>query len=271
MAGFSKRDEQYRQYALTAAPVRVLLSACMPLALYQALQSIFKIFDALLASHIGAEAVSAVSCLSQITLMITAIGSGLAIGGSIKISEAYGRGDDTQVRQRVATVYAMAVLVSVMLAGTLIPFAAPFLRLLKTPEDLITTGVGYFRVEILTLVVTFFNTVYIAIERSRGHAKKILKLNLVIILVKLGLSAVFVFVLPGADSVLCLADHTQRRGCFPFLRQKHPDEQRNRGTPAESGLSGFRGENALCRRKGGCELHVRCLRRPDGGCFGHLQ
>jgi Na+-driven multidrug efflux pump len=83
MAGFSKKDEQYRQYALTASPVKVIMSACMPLALYQVLQSVFKIFDALLASHIGAEAVSAVSCLSQITLMITALGSGLAIGGSI--------------------------------------------------------------------------------------------------------------------------------------------------------------------------------------------
>lgn len=205
MAGFSKKDEQYRHYALTASPVKVLMSACMPLALYQALQSIFKIFDALLASHIGAEAVSAVSCLSQITLMITALGSGLAIGGSIKISEAYGRGDDVQVRQRVATVYAMAVLVSLVVAGTLIPFASPFLRLLQTPEDLIEAGVGYFRVEILTLVVTFFNTVYIAIERSRGHAKKILNLNLVIILVKLGLSAVFVFVLKGGLVLIAVA------------------------------------------------------------------
>ena len=205
MAGFSKKDEQYRQYALTAPPVNVLMSACMPLALYQVLQSIFKIFDALLASHIGAEAVSAVSCLSQITLMITALGSGLAIGGSIKISEAYGRGDDTQVRQRVATVYAMAVLVSLVVAGTLIPFAPAFLRMLKTPEDLIVAGVGYFRVEILTLVVTFFNTVYIAIERSRGHARKILNLNLMIILVKLGLSALFVFVLKGGLVLIAVA------------------------------------------------------------------
>lgn len=205
MAGFSKKDEQYRHYALTASPAKVLMSACMPLALYQALQSVFKIFDALLASYIGAEAVSAVSCLSQITLMITALGSGLAIGGSIKISEAYGRGDDIMVRQRVATVYTMAVAVSLVVAGTLIPFAAPFLRLLKTPEDLIATGVGYFQVEILTLVVTFFNTVYIAIERSRGHAKKILNLNLVIILVKLGLSALFVFVLQGGLVHIALA------------------------------------------------------------------
>jgi len=205
MAGFSKADEQYRHYALSAHPAKVLMSACLPLALYQALQSIFKIFDALLASHIGAEAVSAVSCLSQITLMITAIGSGLAIGGSIKISEAYGRGDDTQVRQRVATVYAMAVLVSLLVVAVLVPFAEPFLRLLNTPEDLIISGAGYFRVEILTLVVSFFNTVYIAIERSRGHAKKILKLNLVIIVVKLGLSALFVFVLKGGLILIATA------------------------------------------------------------------
>ena len=205
MAGFSKADEQYRHYALSAHPAKVLMSACLPLALYQALQSIFKIFDALLASYIGAEAVSAVSCLSQITLMITAIGSGLAIGGSIKISEAYGRGDDTQVRQRVATVYAMAVLVSLLVVAVLIPFAEPFLRLLNTPEDLISSGAGYFRVEILTLVVSFFNTVYIAIERSRGHAKKILKLNLVIIVVKLGLSALFVFVLKGGLILIATA------------------------------------------------------------------
>lgn len=205
MAGFSKKDEQYRQYALSAPPLKVLMSACLPLALYQALQSIFKIFDALLASHIGAEAVSAVSCLSQITLMITAIGSGLAIGGSIKISEAYGRGDDEMVRQRVATVYAMAIVVSLIVVVTLVPFAEPFLRLLKTPEDLITTGAGYFRVEILTLVVSFFNTVYIAIERSRGHAKKILNLNLVIILVKLGLSAFFVFVMKGGLILIATA------------------------------------------------------------------
>lgn len=205
MAGFSKADEQFRHYALSAHPAKVLMSTCMPLALYQALQSIFKIFDALLASHIGAEAVSAVSCLSQITLMITAIGSGLAIGGSIKISEAYGRGDDTQVRQRVATVYAMAIIVSLLVVAVLVPFAVPFLRLLKTPEDLITSGVGYFRVEILTLVVSFFNTVYIAIERSRGHAKKILNLNMVIIVVKLGLSAFFVFVLKGGLILIAAA------------------------------------------------------------------
>ena len=106
---------------------------------------------------------------------------------------------------RVATVYAMAVAVSVVLAGVLIPFSVPFLRLLQTPEDLIAVGVGYFRIEVLTLVINFFNTVYLAIERSRGHAKKILKLNMVIVVVKLSLSALFVYGLHGDLVMLAMA------------------------------------------------------------------
>lgn len=201
----SKKDESFREYALTAPPMKVLFSVCAPLALYQALQQVFKILDALMASHISAEAVSAVSCLSQITLMITAIGSGLAVGGCIKISEAYGRGDYDTVRTRVATLYAMVVMVGLAVVATLVPFAEGFLRLLKTPEDLISEGAGYFRIEILSLVVTFFNTVYIAIERSRGHAKKILYLNFMIILVKLALSALFVYVLKAGVSMIAAA------------------------------------------------------------------
>ena len=206
MASFvSKKDESFRQYALSAPPLKVLFSVCAPLALYQALQQIFKILDALMASHISAEAVSAVSCLSQITLMITALGSGLAVGGSIKISEAYGRGDYETVRRRVATLYAMVVMVSLAVVGTLVPFAESFLRLLGTPEALIAEGAGYFRVEILSLVVTFFNTVYIAIERSRGHAKKILYLILVNIFIMLSLSALFVYVLEVGVIMIAVA------------------------------------------------------------------
>ena len=205
MAGFSRKDEQFRQFALNGPPLWVILSTCAPLALFQSLQSIFTILDALMASYIGSDAVSAVAALSQITLMVTALGTGLSVGGSIKIAEAYGRGDDEAVSRRVSTVYFMAVLVSLAVALTLIPFAEGFLRLLQTPEDLIAVGVGYFRIEILTLVIKFFNTVYIAIARSRGRAKQILALNMAVILVKLGLSAFFVYVLHSGVMMIAVA------------------------------------------------------------------
>lgn len=215
MATLSKKDEAFRTYALSGSPLQLLLKVCTPLALYQALTQMFKILDALMASHISSHAVSAVSCLSQITLMITAIGSGLAVGGSIKISEAYGKGDYEKVQKLVASVYIIAIVVSLLIAAILIPFAVPFLRLLNTPQDLIDAGLGYFRIEILSLMISFFNTVYIAIERSRGHAKKILNLNLAMIAVKLTLSAIFVYGMDGGLIHIALA--TLAGHCMIFL------------------------------------------------------
>ena len=168
-----QKDEEFRNFSLSAHPLRLLITVCGPLAIYQAFQQIFTILDTIMAAHVSADAVSAIAVLAQITLMIQAVGTGLAVGGCIKISEAYGQGDYDLVQKRTSTLYAMAVLLSVLLAVTMIPFAKPFLRLLRTPEDLITVGVGYFRLQMLNLIVSFFNTVFIAVERSRGHSKRI--------------------------------------------------------------------------------------------------
>ena len=44
---------------------KVVFYVCTPLALYQSLNQIFKIFDSMMASHIGASSVSAVADLSR--------------------------------------------------------------------------------------------------------------------------------------------------------------------------------------------------------------
>lgn len=197
----SRKDEAFREYALSAPPMKLLLSVCTPLALYQALQSVFKLIDSLMASHISSNAASAIAAIAQITAMISAIGTGLASGGSIKVSEAYGKGDYELVRRRVATVYTVSVAVSLLVVLVFVPFAGPFLRLLGTPEELIAEGADYFRVDLVSMVVSFLGGVYIAIEKSRGHTRRIMFLNIAVIAIKLALSAYFVYVL-NADSVM---------------------------------------------------------------------
>ncbi len=206
MAGFvSKQDEKYREYALNAPIFNVLFGVCMPLALYQAMQAIFKTVDALMAAHIGSQAVSAISSLSQITLMVTALGTGLAVGGSIRVSESYGRGDYEDVRRKCATLYVSAIAIGVIIASVLIPFARPFLLIIRTPVELIDEGIGYFRIEILILTLSFFNTVFIAIERSRGHSRKLMVLNMIVIVVKLAFSALFIYVLQSGVVMIAVA------------------------------------------------------------------
>lgn len=136
--------------------------------------------------------------------MISALGSGLAVGSSLKISQAYGAGDYELVKRRVSSLYAICIGLSLLLL-CIIPFSVPLLRLANTPESLIAVGGRYFAIELFGLVITFFNNVYIAIERARGRSKRILYLNMAVMIIKLSLTAVFVYVMNGTIEMIAWA------------------------------------------------------------------
>ena len=204
-ADLSKKDEQFREFSLNGPMWRGVLYVGFPLALYESLNQLFKILDTMMASHIGASAVSAVAYLSQINMMISAVGTGLAVGASIKVSQAYGAGDFMLVKKRVSTMFAMCGALGIAILLVLVPFTPEFLRLMNTPEEFIADGSTYFRLELFGMVITFFNNVYIAIERARGNSKRILILNTAVIVVKLGLTAWFVYGLGGGINMISCA------------------------------------------------------------------
>lgn len=198
------RDEGFRNYALQANMWVVLLKTGTPLAFYQALNTLYKMLDSLMASHINAEAVSAVAYLSQINITVSSIGMGLAIGSSLKISEAYGAGNYELVGRRVGNLFALCSLLDAVLLVA-IPFTPAILRLAGTPEELIHIGGTYFAVEMTGLAVTFFNNAYIAVERARGNTKRIFCLNMAVIAIKLSLTAFFVYILHSGITMIALA------------------------------------------------------------------
>ncbi len=200
----SKKDDSFREFALNGNLWLLLLQVGLPLAVYQNLNMVFKILDSMMASHISAESVSAVAYLSQINHMISAVGGGLAIGSSLKISQAYGAGDYKLVKKRVSSLFGICGVLGIILL-CLIPFTPAILRLARTPDNLIAIGSRYFAIELLGIVISFINNVYIAIERSRGNSQRILYLNLFVIAVKLGLTAFFVYVLQSDITMIAVA------------------------------------------------------------------
>ena len=143
--------------------------------------------------------------LSQINMMLSALGGGLAVGASIKVSQAYGAGDFVLVKKRVSTMFALCAVLGGAILLVLVPFTPEFLRLMNTPEEFIADGSTYFRLELFGMVITFFNNVYIAIERARGNSKRILVLNTGVIVIKLVLTAWFVYGLNGDINMISLA------------------------------------------------------------------
>lgn len=204
-AELSERDVRFREESLGGNMWKVILMVGAPLALYQSLQQIFTLLDTMMASHISATSVSAVAYLAQLITILSAFGNGLAVGAGILISRAYGEGDYHMVKRRVSTIYALALAASVLILACILPFVVPFLRFAGTPEELIDVGRSYFVVELFVVVATILNAIYISVERARGNSRRILRLNLIVIVVKLALTALFVYVLSGDLVMIAVA------------------------------------------------------------------
>lgn len=200
----SERDRQRRNLILEGNMWNVVLTVCLPLALYQMMNQIFRVVDARMAAHIDSIAVSSVTYLGQINHMISALGAGLAIGSSLKISQAYGEGNLLLVKSRVSILYAMSMLLGGCVLS-LIPFHRGFLEFMNTPDEIIALGSVYFLVEVASMAIRCFNNVYIAVERARGNTKRILYLNVEIISIKLVFTAFFVYVLQGDLVMIAIA------------------------------------------------------------------
>lgn len=215
-AELNQKDRQYYEKSLNAPMWRVVLSIGTPLALYQGLAMIFTVLDTMMASHISKESVSAVAYLAQVNLILSSVGGGLAVGAGIQISRVYGEGDFEMVRRRVSSLYAISLSVGLLMLLAILPFTLPFLRLAGTPEELIAVGARYFAVQLFVMVVNFLNSVYIAVERARGNARRIFLLNLVVIAVKLSLTAIFVYVLHGDLTMIAVASLCSELVLFAF-------------------------------------------------------
>ena len=215
-AELNNRDKTYLERSLNAPMWKVVLAVGTPLALYQGLAIFFTILDTMMASHISKESVSAVAYLSQVNLILSSVGGGLAVGAGIQISLAYGRGDLQLVRQRVSSLYAISLTVGLLMLVAIAPFTERFLRLAGTPEELIAVGARYFMVQLFVMVVNFLNGVYIAVERARGNARRIFLLNLLGIGVKLSLTAVFVYVLHSDLTMIAVASLCSELALFSF-------------------------------------------------------
>ncbi len=204
-AKLNKRDEKFLNMSLNDSVLKVVLYVGTPLAFYQMLSQIFAVLDTMMAAHISKESVSAVAYLSQLSHLLSAVGGGLAVGSSIQISRAFGAGDYVMVKKRISSLYILCLAIGLLMLGAILPFTGSFLRFAGTPEALIAVGTNYFIVQLFTMVISFLNNVYIAVERARGNAKLIFRLHFTVISVKLALTAFFVYILNGDLVMIAVA------------------------------------------------------------------
>mgnify|MGYP006876721058 CR=1 FL=1 len=72
------KELKKRQFFLEGNIPKAVLSVCLPMALFQLINELFRVFDLVITSQINPESVSAVSFFNQLNNSIVSVGTGLS-------------------------------------------------------------------------------------------------------------------------------------------------------------------------------------------------
>ena len=186
----SAKEAARREKMLYGKQLNVLFYIALPLVFYNSIGQVFQFIDTLIAADMSSEVVSTVSFVMQIEKMLQAIGSGLSIGGGILIGRSYGAGDMERVKKLISSIFFMALIIGVFILLLIIPFMYPVLTFFNMPEELAGTGTLYADLVVASIIFQFINTIYFAIQKSRGNTKVIMWGNLLVIFIKTSLNLI---------------------------------------------------------------------------------
>lgn len=181
-----------REYLLEGNMWKVVLSISLPMVFYNLCNYFYGIYDMMLVQSAGIGDAADIVVLDQIKNMISTIGGALSTGGGIMVARHYGAKQTERARRFANTLFTLAMVVS-LVTLVLIPLGIPFLKLFRTDQSIIDNSLGYYNVQILTLVITTMNSAMIAMEKAKGNTKQLLLLNLGVIFIKVSLTTLFVY------------------------------------------------------------------------------
>lgn len=177
------------------SPVKHILVFCLPMLLGNIFQQVYNLVDSIIVGQfVGANALAAIGATGSIGFFFIALCNGFGTGGGIIVSQSFGEGDVTKIKNCIAnTGYIMVVLPLVV--GTVSFFASPlFLKLLSTPENIFDDAVIYLRLcSIGILFISIYNYVS-SMMRAMGDSRTPLYFLIFSCILNAGLDILFVLV-----------------------------------------------------------------------------
>lgn len=158
---------------MTEGPIAGHLAAyALPLILGNLFQLMYNAVDSVVIGRwAGQAAVAAVSAANPVMTIAVLGVSGLTIGASVLMSRFFGAEDERALRRETATLCLFGLMVSLGVLTLSMPLAAVFLRLLRTPEEIMADSARYLRVVLLGFPFTFQYNALSSAMRSTGDSK----------------------------------------------------------------------------------------------------
>ncbi len=184
--------KQLRDYT-TGSISKALLALSIPIVLANILQTVYQLTDTFWVGRLGANAVAAVSISFPIMFLLISLGGGMAIAGTILVSQYTGRKEMDQVDYISAQTMLLLFFISLILTFIGYYASAPILEFMRTPPAVLPGAISYLQVSFLGLIFLFTFFVFQSLMRGVGDVKTPVYIVLGTVLLNLLLDPLFIF------------------------------------------------------------------------------
>lgn len=181
-----------------AAPKLTLLAIAWPIFIEQTLRILIGTVDTFMVSHVSDGAVAALGIAHQFVVVALIAFNFIGIGASVIISHHVGANDRAGAEKIVTTSIAVNTWIGLLASVVAFVFAAPLLRLMQLPPELMPYALPFLTMMGGTLFMEAMNTSIGAALRAHGHTRDAMVVTVIQNVLNIAGNCVLLFGLFGA-------------------------------------------------------------------------
>lgn len=124
----------------------LLLGMALPVMLSTAVQSLYNVVDGIFVSQLGEYALAAISFSSPLVNIMTAVGSGIAVGMNTMLSHALGEKDQQKADGAVTAALWVWLGAGIIAAAAAFTLSAPYLHMMTSDPVIYEAGLQYIHI-----------------------------------------------------------------------------------------------------------------------------
>lgn len=209
------------------SPIRLMIRFCIPMLIGSIFQQIYNITDTLIVGNtVGSGALAAVGATSSSTFFMLALAMGLTSAISILLSQAFGAKNEALFRRTLANSIYVVVGVAILLSIIGLVGARPLMRLLGTPEDILSDAAIYLQICIGGCFGQLMYNAASAALRSVGNSRVPLFFLILSCVLNVGLDLLFVLAfgwgVMGVATATVISQFIAAGACLVYLVKAIP-------------------------------------------------
>lgn len=174
-------------------PFKTIFFFAVPMIISNLFQQLYNVIDTLIVGNrLGQDALAAVGSAGSIIAVFVQLATGLALGGSIVISQYFGAGKGDKIRLCATTSACFSTAVGLASAILIWIYAKPLLLYVNTPEEIVPLGADYLRFYFLGSVPIFLYNALSSVYTALGNSKTPLKFLMISSVANVVLDLIFI-------------------------------------------------------------------------------